>query len=513
MPARCSRSADCWMRPTSEQETEQEGGEVTTLDRHYIDGVWTAGQSGQAFAIMNPATEAQIGTVTLGTAADVDRAVAAAKRAFESYSCSSKSERLGYLRALKQALEDRTADMGQAISQEMGAPITLARNAQAGCGPRHADAFIAALEAHEEEYMLPNGDIIRKEPIGVCGLITPWNWPINQIAQKVMPALAAGATCVLKPSEHTPLSAAIFAECVHEAGLPAGVFNLVFGDGAGVGSAMSRHPDVAMMSFTGSTRAGAMVSRDSAESVKRVALELGGKSANLVFADADLETCVPASVQRCFLNTGQGCNAPTRMLVERSCYDAVLDLARKTAETQVVDDPAKEGGHIGPLFDKMRFDRVQSMIQLGIDEGARLLAGGPGRPEGLEKGWFVKPTIFADVNNDMRIAREEIFGPVLSIIPFDSEEDAVRTANDSDYGLAAYLQTGSAERARRVAAQLRAGVVAINGQGAAYGSPFGGFKQSGNGREGGAFGLEEYLEVKVMPSIDAMAEAGRFTAA
>ncbi|WP_323777043.1 aldehyde dehydrogenase family protein [Leisingera sp.] len=486
---------------------------MTTLDRHYIDGVWTAGQSGQAFAIMNPATEAQIGTVTLGTAADVDRAVAAAKRAFESYSCSSKSERLGYLRALKQALEDRTADMGQAISQEMGAPITLARNAQAGCGPRHADAFIAALEAHEEEYMLPNGDIIRKEPIGVCGLITPWNWPINQIAQKVMPALAAGATCVLKPSEHTPLSAAIFAECVHEAGLPAGVFNLVFGDGAGVGSAMSRHPDVAMMSFTGSTRAGAMVSRDSAESVKRVALELGGKSANLVFADADLETCVPASVQRCFLNTGQGCNAPTRMLVERSCYDAVLDLARKTAETQVVDDPAKEGGHIGPLFDKMRFDRVQSMIQLGIDEGARLLAGGPGRPEGLEKGWFVKPTIFADVNNDMRIAREEIFGPVLSIIPFDSEEDAVRTANDSDYGLAAYLQTGSAERARRVAAQLRAGVVAINGQGAAYGSPFGGFKQSGNGREGGAFGLEEYLEVKVMPSIDAMAEAGRFTAA
>ena len=490
---------------------DQDG--MITADKHYIDGAWVAGQGGKPFPIMNPATEAQIGTVTLGSAADVDLAVAAAKRAFASFSLSSKSERLGYLRALQKALEARTDDMGRAISQEMGAPITLARNAQAGCGPRHAAAYIAALEAHEEEYTLPNGDIIRKEPIGVCGLITPWNWPINQIAQKVMPALAVGATCVLKPSEHTPLSAAIFAECVHEAGYPAGVFNLVFGDGADVGSAMSRHPDVAMMSFTGSTRAGAMVSRDSSESVKRVALELGGKSANLIFADADLDTVVPASVTRCFLNTGQGCNAPTRMLVERACYDKVVDLARQTAEAQVVDDPAKEGSHIGPLFDKMQFNRVQTMIQLGIDEGARLLAGGLGRPEGLAKGWFAKPTIFADVNNDMRIAREEIFGPVLSIIPFETEEDAIRIANDSDYGLAAYVQTGSAARAQRVANQLRAGVVAINGQGAAYGSPFGGFKHSGNGREGGAFGLEEYLEVKVMPSIDAMAEAGRFTLA
>ncbi|MEM5544366.1 aldehyde dehydrogenase family protein [Sulfitobacter sp. AS92] len=486
---------------------------MITVDKNYIDGAWVAGKGGKPFPIMNPATEAQIGTVTLGSATDVDHAVAAAKRAFASFSLSSKAERLGYLRALQKTLEDRIDDMGRAISQEMGAPITLARNAQAGCGPRHAAAYIAALEAHEEEYTLPNGDIIRKEPIGVCGLITPWNWPINQIAQKVMPALAAGATCVLKPSEHTPLSAVIFAECVHEAGYPAGVFNLVFGDGADVGSAMSRHPDVAMMSFTGSTRAGAMVSRDSSESVKRVALELGGKSANLIFADADLETVVPASVTRCFVNTGQGCNAPTRMLVERSCYDEVVDLARQTAEAQVVDDPAKEGSHIGPLFDEMQFNRVQTMIQLGIDEGARLLAGGLGRPDGLAKGWFAKPTIFADVNNDMRIAREEIFGPVLSIIPFDSEEDAIRIANDSDYGLAAYVQTGSAARAQRVANQLRAGVVAINGQGAAYGSPFGGFKLSGNGREGGAFGLEEYLEVKVMPSIKSMAEAGRFTTA
>ncbi|MEP3332377.1 aldehyde dehydrogenase family protein [Sedimentitalea sp.] len=486
---------------------------MTTLDSHYIDGKWVSGEGGEIFPILNPATEAQIGTVRMGTSADVHRAVAAANRAFASYSQTPKSERLGYLRALQKALEDRIQDMGQAISQEMGAPITLARNAQAGCGPRHAAAYISALDALEEEYVLPNGDTIIKDPIGVCGLITPWNWPINQIAQKVMPALAVGATCVLKPSEHTPLSAAIFAECVHEAGLPAGVFNLVFGNGVGVGSALSRHPDIAMMSFTGSTRAGAMVARDSAETVKRVALELGGKSANLVFADADLETCIPASVQRCFLNTGQGCNAPTRMLVERACYDQVLEIARKTTEAQRVDDPAKEGSHIGPLFDKMQYDRVQAMIQLGLDEDARLLAGGPGRPDGLDRGWFVRPTVFADVTNDMRIAREEIFGPVLSIIPFETEEDAIRLANDSDYGLAAYLQTGSASRAERVARQLRAGVVAINGQGVSYGSPFGGYKHSGNGREGGVFGIEEYLEVKVMPSIDAMAKAGRFAAA
>ncbi|WP_138936084.1 aldehyde dehydrogenase family protein [Roseovarius arcticus] len=484
---------------------------MKTLDKFYIDGAWTASQGGREFPIMNPATEGQIGTVMLGTADDVNRAVVAASKAFVSYSKTTKAERLALLRALQQVLIARNDEMGDAISQEMGAPITLARSAQAGCGHRHAAAFITALEALEEQQSLPNGDIVQMDPIGVCGLITPWNWPINQIAQKVMPALAVGATCVLKPSEHTPLSAALFSECVHEAGYPAGVFNLVFGDGPTVGSAMSRHPDIAMMSFTGSTRAGAFVSCDSSETVKRVALELGGKSANLVFADCDLEACVTASVSRCFLNTGQGCNAPTRMLVERSCYDAVLDLARSTAESQAIGDPAKEGGHIGPLFDEMQYDRVQKMIQVGIDEGARLLAGGLGRPDGLETGWFVKPTVFADVHNDMRIAREEIFGPVLSIIPFDTEDEAVQIANDSVYGLASYLQTGSATRARRVAAQLQAGNVAINGQGTSYGSPFGGYKQSGNGREGGAFGLEEYLEIKVMPSIDAMEESGRFT--
>jgi aldehyde dehydrogenase (NAD+) len=341
-------------------------------------------------------------------------------------------------------------------------------------------------------------------------LITPWNWPINQIAQKVLPALAVGATCILKPSEHTPLSARLFAEFVHEAGYPAGVFNLVFGDGPTVGSAMSKHPDIAMMSFTGSTRAGAMVSKESADTIKRVALELGGKSPNIVFANADLEKLVPASVKRCFQNTGQGCNAPTRMLVERSCYDKVVELAAETARTQAVDDPSKEGPHIGPLFDKIQFERVQAMIQKGIDEGARLVAGGLGRPEGLDKGWFVKPTVFADVRNDMAIAREEIFGPVLSIIPFEDEDEAIRIANDSEYGLAAYVQTGSEAQARRVVSKLRAGNVAVNGQGTSYGAPFGGYKQSGNGREGGPLGLDEYLEIKVSPSLEAMERDGKF---
>lgn len=484
---------------------------MTSLHQNYIGGAWVDSDGDHRFPIVNPATETQIGTVTLGSARDVDMAVQAAKIAFESYSQTTKAERIAMLRRLQTVMQDRNEDMAQAITTEMGAPISLSRSAQAGCAARHVDQFIAALDALELEQTLSTGDIVRREPIGVCALITPWNWPIFQIAPKVLPALAAGATCVLKPSEQTPLSAALFAEFMDQAGFPAGVFNMVFGDGPTVGSALSRHADVAMVSFTGSTRAGAMVTRDTSETIKRVTLELGGKSPNLVFADADLDATVPASVGRCFMNTGQGCNAPTRMLVERSCYDAAVDMAVAKAQSQAIGDPAKEGAHIGPLANKAQFDRVQAMIQTGIDEGARLVAGGLGRPDGMQTGWFAKPTVFADVTNDMAIAREEIFGPVLCIIPFEDEDDAIAIANDTDYGLAAYIQTGSASRAARVAAKLRAGNIGINGQGTVYGAPLGGYKRSGNGREGGLIGLEEFMELKSMPSISAMQTAGKFS--
>jgi aldehyde dehydrogenase (NAD+) len=484
---------------------------MKTLDKNYINGAWVAVDNGRAFPIINPATEAQIGTVALGSARDVDTAVQAAKVAFVSYSQTTKAERIALMRALQEVMKDRNEEMAQAITAEMGAPITLSRNAQAGSAVRHVDQFIAALESIALEQTIATGDVVRREPIGVCGLITPWNWPIFQIAPKVLPALAAGATCVLKPSENTPLSAALFAEFMDQAGFPPGVFNMVFGDGPTVGSALSQHPDVAMLSFTGSTRAGAMVTHDAAETIKRVTLELGGKSPNLVFADADLAALIPVTVGRCFMNTGQGCNAPTRMLVERSCYDEVVKLAAAQAQSQAIGNPAEEGSHIGPLANKAQFDRVQAMIQTGIDEGARLVAGGLGRPDGFDRGYFVKPTVFADVSNDMAIAREEIFGPVLCIIPFDTEAEAIALANDTDYGLAAYIQTGSASRAARVAAQLRAGNIGINGQGTVFGAPLGGFKRSGNGREGGLFGLEEFFELKSLPSIAAMQAAGKFT--
>lgn len=481
---------------------------METLNKHYIDGAWVASEGGSEFPIKSPGDNAVIGSVTLGTAADVDLAVAAAKRAFESFSQTSKDERIALLNRLLEVYTARLEDMAWAITREMGAPIDMSRASQAGCGIDHIKAFLDVMETHEESEVLPNGDVLYREPIGVCGLITPWNWPISQVAQKVIPALAVGATCVLKPSEYTPLSATIFAECIHEAGYPAGAFNLVFGSGSDVGAALSRHPDIALMSFTGSTRAGKLVSIDAADTVKRVALELGGKSPNIIFNDTaeDLEKRVKSSVRHCFHNTGQSCNAPTRMLVERSCYDAVLEIAAKTAVTQQVGDPAQSGRHIGPLFDELQYDRVQAMIQVGIDEGARLIAGGLGKPEGLENGWYARPTIFADVTNQMRIAREEIFGPVLVIIPFDTEDEAIAIANDTDYGLAAYLQTGDAARAERVCRALRAGSIAINGQGTQYGSPFGGYKQSGNGREGGVFGLEDFLELKVRGGLGLPAE-------
>ena len=474
---------------------------MQNLTKFFIGGRWVEPLSSATLPVMNPATEAQIGTVAMGNAADVDRAVAAAKAAFEGFSTTSKQVRLDLLYRLKAVTERRFEDLAQAMRMEMGAPITIARAAQADAAIGHLQGFIDALEELEERKVLASGDILLREPIGVCGLITPWNWPMNQIALKVIPALATGSTCILKPSEHTPISAMIYAEIIHEAGYPPGVFNLVNGDGPTVGAALSRHPDIQMMSFTGSTRAGIAVTRDAAETVKRVTLELGGKSPNLVFADCDLEARVAASVRECMFNTGQSCDAPTRLLVERSCYGEALRIAKQTADSITVGDPTQEGDHIGPLFDKIQYDRVQAMIKVGLAEGATLLAGGPGRPEGLAKGWFVKPTIFADVSNDMRIAQEEIFGPVLVIIPFADEAEGIAIANDTPYGLAAYVQTGDPERALRVAARLRAGAIHINGGGFNYGSPFGGYKQSGNGREGGIMGLEDYLETKTLHGV------------
>ncbi len=447
---------------------------------------------------LNPASAEQVGEVALGNDADVDRAVAAAQAAFKHYSQTSKADRLALLGRIREVTERRFEELAQAMRLEMGAPITMARDAQADAAIGHLDGFVTALEKLEEQKRFANGEVLLREPIGVCGLITPWNWPMNQVVLKVIPVIATGCACVLKPSEHTPISAMLYAEILHEAGVPAGVFNLVNGVGPVVGSALSRHPDIQMMSFTGSTRAGTAVTHDAADSVKRVTLELGGKSPNLVFADCDLEERVTQSVAECMFNTGQSCDAPTRLLVERSCYDEVVEIARRAAEATAVGNPEEEGDHIGPLFDQIQFDRVQNMIQFGIDEGATLLVGGLGRPEGFDVGWYVRPTVFSDVNNTMRIAQEEIFGPVLVIIPFDDEEAAVEIANDTPYGLAAYVQTGSPERAARLSRSLRAGAVHINGGAYEYGSPFGGYKASGNGREGGEMGLEDFLETKMV---------------
>ena len=468
------------------------------LLKFYINGQWVDPLSTDRMPVLNPASVEQVGEVALGGEADVDRAVAAAAAAFDQFSLSSKAERLDLLARIRAVTERRFEELAQAMRLEMGAPITMARDAQADAAIGHLDGFVAALEKLEEQERFENGEVLLREPIGVCGLITPWNWPMNQVVLKVLPVIATGCTCVLKPSEHTPVSAMLYAEILDEAGVPAGVFNLVNGVGPVVGGALSRHSDVQMMSFTGSTRAGTAVTRDAADSVKRVTLELGGKSPNLVFADCDLEERVTQSVAECMFNTGQSCDAPTRLLVERACYDETVEIARRAAEATAVGDPEAEGDHIGPLFDQIQFDRVQNMIQVGIDEGATLLVGGLGRPEGFDTGWYVRPTVFSDVNNTMRIAREEIFGPVLTIIPFDDEEEAVAIANDTPYGLAAYAQTGSAERAVRLSRSLRAGAVHINGGAYEYGSPFGGYKASGNGREGGEMGLEDFLETKMV---------------
>ncbi len=463
----------------------------------YIDGKWVGPIIENNFPVINPTSEEPIATISMGTAADVDKAVAAAKAGFESYSETSTEDRLALLQRIIEVYQSKNDEMAETISGEMGAPLSLSLAAQVPAGLRHFSEIVQVLGDFKFEEV-KGSTLMRKEPIGVCGLITPWNWPMNQIVCKVAPALATGCTMVLKPSEIAPLSAYLFTQILDEAGLPPGVFNMVNGDGPTVGAAIASHPDVAMVSITGSTRAGVAVASAAAPSVKRVTQELGGKSANIILDDADLQRAVTDGAQACFRNTGQSCNAPTRMLVPRSLMNEAVAAAKQTAEATKVGDPFMEGTSIGPLASRAQFEKVQHLIKKGVAEGAKLVTGGPGRPDGISKGFFVKPTVFAPVRNDMTIAREEIFGPVLCMIGYENEDDAVRIANDTPYGLSGYVTSGNIERARRVARKIRAGNVHINGARLDFGGCFGGYKQSGNGREWGEAGLEEYLELKAV---------------
>ncbi len=465
--------------------------------KFYIDGAWVAPVSGGLEDVINPATNEKIASIAVGDAADVDRAVKAARAAFPSFSRTPARERAALLRRIAQLLQDRREEMAQAISREMGAPITMARGPQSGAGPTQFSHYADLLDTYDfsEE---TGRSIVMREAIGVCALITPWNWPLHQAALKIAPALAAGCTVILKPSEISPLSGVLLAEIMHEAGVPAGVFNLVNGAGTVVGAALSAHPDVDMVSFTGSTRGGIAVAKAAADTVKRVAQELGGKSPNVLLPDADFATAVRTGVNTCFNNCGQSCSSPTRMIVPRDRLDEVVALAKEAAEAVKVGDPTDAGTQIGPLVSRTQWERVQGYIELGIEEGATLVTGGPGHPEGLEHGNFVRPTVFANVDPQMRIAREEIFGPVLCIFTYDDVEEAVRLANDTQYGLVAHVQSQSRENARKVGMQLRAGRVIINSTAATPDLPFGGYKQSGNGREFGVYGLEEFLEVKAV---------------
>ena len=471
---------------------------LANADKFYIDGSWVQpAASPESVAVINPASEEPIGQVALGSAADVDKAVIAARAAFATYSQTSVEERLALLGRIVDVYKRRFNEMGEAISMEMGAPLAFATKFQAGAGFGHFRTAIEVLKAYPMEEQLGSATVVR-EPIGVCGMITPWNWPANQIACKVAPALAAGCTMILKPSEMAPYSALLLAEILHEAGVPKGVFNLINGDGPGVGTALSSHPGIDMISFTGSTRAGIQVAVNAAASVKRVGQELGGKSANIILDDADFEKAVKAGVLSCMGNSGQSCNAPTRMLVPVSRMAEVKSIAAATVAKVRVGPPRDAETTMGPVVSEGQWRKIQGMIEGAVNDGATVVAGGPGRPDGLTKGYYIRPTIFADVKPSMTIAREEVFGPVLAILGYHDEADAVRMANDSELGLAAYVQSGSPERARKVARQLRAGMVHINGAPSDPKAPFGGYKQSGNGREWGRFGLEEYLEVKAI---------------
>jgi aldehyde dehydrogenase (NAD+) len=463
----------------------------------YIDGKWVNPSTDHEFPIINPATEEPFATISLGSREDVDRAVAAAKRASPSFSETTVEQRLAFLQQIIQVYQARSDEMAETISLEMGAPLSLSRKAQVPAGLAHLTETAKVLQ-HFSFEELKGSTLMRKEPIGVCGLITPWNWPMNQIVCKVAPALAAGCTMVLKPSEMAPLSAYLFAQILHEACLPHGVFNLVNGDGPTVGSAIASHPDVAMVSFTGSTRGGIAVALAAAPTVKRVTQELGGKSAHIVLDDADLDSAVREGVHACLRNTGQSCNAPTRMLIPQSKMGDATRVAKQTAEETTVGDPFDESTIIGPLSSKAQYEKVQRMIRKGIEEGAELIAGGPGRPNGMTRGYFVKPTVFAAVRNDMTIAREEIFGPVLCMIPYQDEDDAVRISNDSPYGLSGFVTSANLDRAQRVAKRIRSGNVHVNGARVDFAGCFGGYKQSGNGREWGEAGLEEFLELKAI---------------
>jgi aldehyde dehydrogenase (NAD+) len=468
----------------------------------YIDGAWVDPVEPKDLKVINPATEEIAGVISMGSNKDVDRAVTAARRAFEEYSHSSPAERLALMERILAAYKAHYDEIAQAISIEMGAPITLSKGSQTGIGVGHISAMIEVLKNFKFEEMHGTVRLVQ-EPVGVCALITPWNWPMNQVAAKVVPALAAGCTMVLKPSEYSPFSAIVWAKVMHEAGVPAGVFNLINGDGASVGAPLSSHREVDMVSFTGSTRAGSEVARNAAASVKRVHQELGGKSPNVLLDDADFERAVTKSVLHVFQNSGQSCNAPTRMLVPAAKLAEVEAIAKRVAETVITGDPTSEKTNLGPVVSKLQFERVEGYIAKGIAEGAKVVIGGPGRPDGLTKGYFVKPTIFSNVRNDMTIAREEIFGPVLCILPYDNEEQAVQIANDTPYGLAAYVWSKDNLHARRIGARIRAGQVTLNGASGSMNTPFGGFKMSGNGREWGEFGLRDFLEVKAVIGVDA----------